>query len=141
MLDRQEHVAIKAGSERSFAWVFAVVFALVGFWPWIFADAEPRTWEMIRYLWLIPSVALLLLAYTWSKALYWPNFLWTKLGMLLGMVVAPIVISVIYFLVVTPTGLWMRLVGKDSLQLKKPEPADSYWILRENDAGTMKEQF
>ena len=69
------------------------------------------------------------------------NKLWSKLGIFLGIVVAPIVMALVFFLVVTPIGIFMRLMGKDLLNLKYNKNKDTYWISRDKDTTTMKRQF
>ena len=70
-----------------------------------------------------------------------PNKLWLKFGLLLGSIVAPIVMSFVYFVTVVPTGLIMRLLGKDLLTQKLDKNAKSYWIERSEPMGSMKNQF
>ena len=68
------------------------------------------------------------------------NFAWIKLGEILGKVIAPIVMFFLFFLIVTPIGLLVRLFGKDLLKTKFSKD-NSYWIKREKNIGTMKKQF
>jgi len=70
-----------------------------------------------------------------------PNKLWFKFGMLLGSIIAPVVMALVYFITVVPTGLIMRLLGKDLLKQKLDKNAKSYWIKRSEPIGSMKNQF
>jgi len=129
--------AVAPGSERGFGLVFAGVFGLIGAWPLIGAHA-PRWWA------LAIAVAFALVAFTKPDLLRGPNRLWFKFGMLLARVVNPLVMGVVFFLAVTPTGWIMRLLGKDVLALRLRREEKSYWIVREPSAPaseTMKNQF
>ena len=124
---------IKVGSNRSFGIVFFVVFLLIGLYP-LLKNNDIRIWS------LIISSAFLLLGLKNSKILTPLNILWFKFGMLLGKYVSPIVMGLVFFLVVTPTGIIMRILNKDLLQLKKKN-INSYWIKRDNQKSDMKNQF
>ena len=87
---------------------------------------------------IIPSVAIVLIN---SKLLNPLNRLWFKFGMLLGAIIAPVVMGIVFFLVVTPIGLIMKILGKDLLGKKFKKNSKSYWIKRDKSAGTMKQQF
>ena len=103
---------IKVGSNRSFGIVFFVFFLIISIYP-IFLDQDIRLWSLLL------SLIFLILGLTKSKILTPLNLLWFKFGMLLGRIVSPIVIGLVFFLVVTPTGLIMRGLKKDLLKLKK----------------------
>ncbi len=123
----------KISSNRSFGILFSIVFAIITFWPIISGDP-------LR-LWSIPiSIIFLVLGLLNSKLLNPLNIVWVKFGELLGRIIAPIVMAIIYFIIVTPIGLFMRLIGKDLLNLKFSK-ANSYWIKREKKVGSMKKQF
>ena len=102
---------IKASSNRNFGLVFFIVFLILGFWP-ITDGREIRFWLVII------SLVFLILGMMKSKLLTPLNQLWFKLGMMLGAIVAPIVMGAVFFLVVTPIGIFMRLMGKDLLNIK-----------------------
>jgi len=123
----------KISSNRSFGILFSIVFAIIAFWPTI--NGNPLR------LWSIPiSVIFLVLGLLNSKLLNPLNIVWVKFGELLGRIIAPIVMAIIYFIIVTPIGLFMRLIGKDLLNLKFSK-ANTYWIKREKKVGSMKKQF
>ena len=124
---------IKVGSNRSFGIVFFVVFLLIGLYP-LLKNNDIRIWS------LIISSAFLLLGLKNSKILTPLNILWFKFGMLLGKYVSPIVMGLVFFLVVTPTGIIMRIFNKDLLKLKKRN-INSYWIKRDDQKSDMKNQF
>ena len=123
----------KIGSNRSFGILFSIVFAIIAFWPTI--NGNPLR------LWSIPiSVIFLVLGLLNSKLLSPLNIVWIKFGELLGRIIAPIVMAIIYFIIVTPIGLFMRLIGKDLLNIKFSK-SNTYWIKREKKVGSMKKQF
>ena len=123
----------KISSNRSFGILFSIVFAIIAFWPII--NGNPLR------LWSIPiSIIFLVLGLLNSKLLNPLNIVWVKFGELLGIIIAPIVMAIIYFIIVTPIGLFMRLIGKDLLNLKFSK-ANTYWIKREKKVGSMKKQF
>ena len=124
---------IKVGSNRSFGIVFFVVFLLIGLYP-LFKNNDIRIWS------LIVSLVFLLLGLKNSKILTPLNILWFKFGMMLGKYVSPIVMGLVFFLVVTPTGIIMRIFNKDLLKLKRRN-INSYWIKRDDQKSDMKNQF
>lgn len=129
------HTVIKEGSERSFSIVFAVVFFLITIQPLIGG-------ETIRIWAAIATAITLGLGLFLPKTLTIPNKLWFKFGILLGAIVSPILMAIIFFVVVMPTGLIMKALGKDFLKNSFDKKAKSYWILRDkNPMGSMKNQF
>ena len=123
----------KIGSNRSFGILFFVVFAIIAIWP-LMNDGVIRIWP-------IPiSFIFLVLGLLNSKLLNPLNLIWIKFGELLGRVIAPLVMAAIYFIIVTPIGLFMRLIGKDLLNTKFLKDK-SYWIKREKNISSMKKQF
>ncbi len=120
-------------SNRNFGIVFTIVFLIVSFWP-LFKGGDIRYWS------LIISFIFFVLALINSKILTPLNKTWMKFGLLLGKVVSPIVMGFIFFFVVTPTGILMRIFGKDLLNLKKNNQ-NTYWIKKENKNNNMKNQF
>ena len=124
---------IKIGSNKSFGIVFFTVFLIIAIWP-LLNGYEIRYWS------LIISIVFLLLGILNSKILTPLNKIWFKFGILLGNVIAPIVMGIIFFLVVTPTSFIMKILGKDLLNLKK-NTKNSYWIKKQNQNSRMKNQF
>ena len=123
----------KKSSEKSFGIVFSVVFLIISLWP--FLDGN-----QIRLPWLIVSAVLLILSFLKPVLLKPFNLLWMKLGALLGKVVPPIVMLVIFFVIVTPTSLIMRVLGKNLLNLKR-DNKKTYWIERSKIKSKMRNQF
>ena len=123
----------ETSSNKNFGIVFFIVFLLIAVWPLIDGQSL-RVWS------LIVSLIFLVLGLLNSKLLNPLNLAWVKFGKILGKVVAPIVLGVIYFIIITPIGLFLRLIGKDLLQTKFSKN-NSYWIKREKNIGPMKRQF
>ena len=124
---------IKIGSNKSFGIVFFTVFLIIAIWP-LLNGYEIRYWS------LIISIVFLILGILNSKILTPLNKIWFKIGILLGNVISPIVMSIIFFLVVTPTSFIMKILGKDLLNLKK-NTKNTYWIKKQNQNSRMKNQF
>ena len=124
---------IKIGSNRSFGIVFFVVFLIIATYPLINGD-ELRLWS------LIISIIFLFLGLVNSKILNPFNKLWFKFGIFLGKIISPLVMGIIFFLVVTPIGLLMRLLNKDLLNLRFNNKG-SYWIEKTEPKSKMKNQF
>ena len=124
---------IKLPTNRNFGIVFSVVFLIISLWP-LLSQNEIRIWSLT-----ISGIFFILGIFN-SKLLLPLNKIWFKFGMLLGNFIAPIVMGIVFFLVVTPTGLIMRLLGKDLLNLKKNNK-NSYWIEKDNSNSNLKNQF
>ena len=135
--DFRREGAVKPSSDRAFGLVFAMVFALIALWP-LLDDAPPRWWA------LAVAGGFACLALAAPKLLAPANRLWSGFGLLLGRVVNPLVMGLLFYLVVTPTGLIMRAFGKDPLRLARDPDAASYWIERTPPGpapGGMPRQF
>ena len=126
---------IEMGSERGFGLVFAGVFALIALWPLVRGN-DVRLWA------LVVAALFAVVAFATPSLLKWPNRLWFKFGLLLGKVVAPVVMGIIFVLTVIPTGLIMRLLGKDLLGLRRKNDNATYWHQVDPAARSpMKNQF
>ncbi|MBF0311333.1 MAG: hypothetical protein HQL56_17595 [Magnetococcales bacterium] len=122
---------MQGGSDRSFGLVFAAVFVLVGLFP-LWHGMDPRWWA------LAGSGLFLGAALAFPRQLAPLNRLWTRFGALLHRLTTPLILGVIFFLVVTPIGLIMRLFGKNPLALQVDRTATSYWILRKPPVADVK---
>ena len=124
---------VKLSSNRSFGIVFFVVFLLIALYPLINSQ-DIRLWS------LIISIIFLVLGLANSKILTPLNKVWFKFGIFLGKIVSPLVMGIIFFLVVTPIGFFMRAIGIDLLNLKYNKNK-SYWIEKSGPKSKMKNQF
>ena len=124
---------VKISSNRSFGIVFFIVFLIIALYPLTY-NGEIRVWSAIT------SLIFLLLGLINSKILSPLNKLWFKFGIFLGKIISPLIMGIIFFIVVTPIGLIMRLFGKDVLNLKYNKN-HSYWIEKNGPKSKMKNQF
>lgn len=134
MSDHHSNTEIQIGSERGFGLVFAAVFLLIGLWP-LLGGRDPR-WVVLGFAAIFAAIAMLM-----PSLLRVPNRLWFKLGLLLGAIVAPIVMALVYLFAFVPIGAIMRAAGKDPLDTRLEPAAESYWIKRDEQPKTMKFQY
>ncbi len=123
----------KKENNKSFGILFFIIFLLIALWPLI-NSGSIKLWA------LVIALIFLVLGIINSKILTPVKKSWIKLGEILGKIIAPIVMGFIYFIIITPIGLLMRLIGKDVLNLKFNKN-ESYWIKRAKSLNTMKRQF
>ena len=124
---------IKIGSNKSFGIVFFIVFLIIATYP-LLNDNSIRLWS------LIIGIIFLILGIMNSKVLTPFNILWIKFGLLLGKVVSPIIMGFVFFGVVTPISIIMKLLRKDLLYLKRNKK-ETYWLKKEENKSNMKNQF
>ena len=124
----------KKSSNRSFGILFFLIFLGFGLWP-LTKELSPNI-----YL-IIISVVFLVLGLLNSKLLSPLNGIWIKFGEILGRIIAPLIMALVYFLILTPISLLVRAFGKDLLGLKYSKQQNSYWIKRKKEIGTMDKQF
>ena len=124
---------VKISSNRSFGLVFFVVFLLIGFYPLI-NQGDIRIWSIIL------SLIFLFLGFLNSKLLSPLNKIWFKFGNFLGKIISPVIMGIIFFLVVTPIAILMRLLKKDLINIKFNNDR-SYWIEKDKVKSKMKNQF
>src|SRR5690348_14866331 len=105
-------------SNRSFGLVFSVVFLIVALWP-LWHGASVRLWA------LVVALTFCALAWTMPRLLEWPNRLWHRLGLMLHHIVSPVALALVFYMAIMPTGLMMRLLGKDFLRLKREPQSKS----------------
>jgi len=134
MSDHSSNVDVQMGSERNFGIVFGVVFLIIGLFP-LWGGNPIRLWAVGL------AIAFVLVAFLAPKLLKWPNILWFKFGMLLGAVIAPIVMALVFITTFVTIGGLLRLFGKDLLGEKLDPDATSYWIERDIPPQSMKNQF
>ena len=126
--------SVKIPSNKSFGFLFFIVFLVISLWP-LKSQEDLRLWALIL------SLIFLILGVLNSKLLTPLNKLWFRFGIILGAFMSPIIMGLVFFIVVTPTGILMRIFGKDLLRLKIRKNMNSYWISREKIKSTMKKQF
>tara|TARA_Y100000816_G_C25585569_1_gene314652 strand:- start:55 stop:441 length:387 start_codon:yes stop_codon:yes gene_type:complete len=124
---------IKVSSNKSFGIVFSIFFLLIS--VYLLLNNNP-----IYYWSLFVSFIFLVLGLMNSKILSPLNLLWFKFGILLGKIVSPVVMGIIFFLVVTPISIILKIFGKDVLNLKFNNNK-TYWIVKDGPKSNMKKQF
>ena len=134
LAESTNHQKLKPGSDRSFGLVFATAFAVICLWPLIHGG-EVRLWAAVV------AAACLVVALLIPKTLAPLNLLWFRFGLLLGHIVSPVIMSLVFALAVVPTGLAMRMMGKDILDLEIDADRDTYWERRTTAPGSMKNQY
>ena len=123
----------KKENNKEFGILFFIVFLIIGLWP-LLNNSSIRIWALIiALLFLVLGILNLQILTPLKKG-------WIKFGELLGKIISPIIMGFIFFLIITPIGLFMRLIGKDLLNLKYNND-QTYWTKRSKDINTMKRQF
>ena len=125
---------IKMSSNKSFGIVFFIFFLILSLYPLL-------NKEKLNLLFLIFSITFLILGKLNTKILTPLNKVWFKFGIILGKIISPIIMGIIFFLVVTPIGLIMKTLGKDLLKLKYNKKDSTYWIEKNGPKSKMKNQF
>ncbi len=129
--DKQE-IKIKKKNNITFGILFFIFFLIIGLYP-LKSDEKIRVWFVVL------SLVFLIITIIRPNLFTFLNKLWTKFGILLGKIISPIVMGLVFFFVVTPIGILIRILKKDVMGLKRGK--SSYWINRENKFQTMKKQF
>ena len=121
-------------TNKSFGLLFFIVFLILGLWPL-------KNGESLNYYFILISLIFLILGIINSSLLTPLNRLWVKFGEILGLIIAPIVMAIVYFIILTPVSLIVRLFGKDLLGINFTKNSNSYWIERKKKLGSMDKQF
>ena len=121
-------------SNRSFGLLFFIVFLIIGLWPL-------KNGDNLNLYFSITSLIFLILGLLNSKLLSPLNKIWIKFGEILGVIIAPIIMALVYFVILTPVSLVVRVFGKDLLGLKFMNKQQTYWINRKKKMGSMRKQF
>ena len=114
----------KKDTNRSFGILFFIVFSIISIWP-ILSGGELRVWSFIV------AIIFLIMGITKSRFLTPLNIAWIKFGELLGVIISPLIMGLVYFLVLLPIGILMRVLGKDILSLKFNKNIETYWNKKE----------
>ena len=121
-------------SNRSFGLLFFIVFIILGLWPL-------KNGNDINYYLITISAIFLILGLIDSRFLSPLNKAWIKLGEILGLIIAPIIMAIVYFFFLTPISLIVKVFGKDLLGIKFNKKIDTYWLKRKKNLGSMRKQF
>jgi hypothetical protein len=125
-------IKVKSKDNITFGILFFILFLIIGLYP-LKSGGTTRIWSLVL------SSAFLIITIIRPNLLTFINRLWIQFGILLGKIISPLVMGLVFFFVVTPIGILIRMLKKDVMGLKRGAP--SYWINREDKAQSMKKQF
>jgi hypothetical protein len=134
LIAKSSNPHVRIGSERNFGVVFSIFFLILCIYPLMNGNAT-------NFNFLILFIITIIITLFRPRWLYWPNRVWFKFGLFIGNFVSPIVMSMIYFSILTPIGLALKLCGKDLLNERLDKNKSSYWIKRKTPIRSMKDQF
>ena len=134
MNENTSNVKIESSSNKSFGLLFSVIFLIIAIYPLINKGT-------INYLFIFIAVIIFLISILLPSILTIPNKLWFKFSLILGLLISQIILTLIYLVIVTPTGFFVRLTGKDILNKKINKQLKSYWIKKSESYSSMKNQF
>ena len=134
MNENTSNVKIESSSNKSFGLLFSVIFLIIAIYPLINKGT-------INYLFIFIAVIIFLISILLPAILTIPNKLWFKFSLILGSLISQIILTLIYLVIVTPTGFFVRLTGKDILNKKINKQLKSYWIKKSESFSSMKNQF
>ena len=127
------HSEVKRGSDRNFGLVFVVFFCLIAVSMALYGNNSYKYYLLVAFVLFIISIVS-------PKILRPLNILWFKFGMVLHQIISPIILGLLFFTVVTPTGLLMRIFGKRPLNLRFDSKLSTYWVIR-NPPGPQSNSF
>lgn len=133
MVEEKSHSKLPLPSERSFGMVFTGVFFIAG--CYLSLSGSLVLWPFLA------AFTISVLSVTRPQLLAFPNKIWFRFGIMLGAFVAPLIMSLLFFLVLWPTGLLLRAFKKDPLNQIVDKNIETYWINRQDDAGSMRDPF
>ena len=134
MSEIKSYFKVKNPSEKNFGIVFSLIFFIISLYLYF-------VYDKIYYQLFALSIIFLLASVLFSKILIIPNKIWVKFGNILNRIISPIIMFIIYFFVITPIGLMMKILGKDLLNQKINIQKKSYWTLKNNSSSSIKDQF
>jgi len=134
-MDFKSYIKTKIPSEKNFGYTFTLIFLIIGIYFFLTNNI------FLFFLLLSFSGIFLFITLFFSKLLKYLNLIWFKLGYFLALIISPIIILCIYFLIICPTGIYVRIFKKSLILKKIDNQIDSYWIKRKNKINSMKEQF
>ena len=129
---QKQEIKINKKNNITFGILFFIFFLIIGFFPLISAGII-RIWSVVL------SLVFLIITIIRPNLFTFLNRSWIQFGIFLGKIISPIVMGLVFFFVVTPIGILVRILKKDVMGLKRG--ASSYWINREDKLQSMKKQF
>ena len=134
MFENVSHSEIKSNSEKTFGYFFSILFLLFSFYP-LFYDGKIIIWAFVI------SFIILIITFRFSSLLKIPNRLWTKLGLLLGYIISPVVFFAIYVITFYPIGFIIKIFKFDILNKKIDMKKKTYWIKRVSKMQSLKRMY
>ena len=125
-------INVKRKDNITFGILFFILFLIIGLYP-LKSGGTTRIWSLVL------SSAFLIITIIRPNLLTFINRLWIQFGILLGKIISPLVMGLVFFFVVTPIGILIRILKKDVMGLKRGD--SSYWINREDKVQSMRKQF
>ena len=130
---RDQNIKITIGSEKSFGIVFAIVFMMIALYPLFFNSSINLTFFTF-------SVIFIILSFIFPSIFKYPNLIWFKFGKLLGLIISPIILSIVYLSVIMPIGIIFKIIRKDPLEKLFNPNQKTYWKDKVS-SSSMKDQF
>ena len=125
-------IKINSKDNITFGILFFILFLIIGLYP-LKSEGLIRIWSVVL------SLVFLIITIIRPNLFTFINKLWIQFGILLGKIISPVVMGLVFFFVVTPIGILVRIFKKDVMGLKRG--ANTYWINREDKLQSMKKQF
>ena len=133
----KSNIKINRSSEKNFGIVFSIIFLIISFYLNNYTTVDKNYVYVLIFL----SFLFLILAFFFSKVLYYPNFVWFKFGMFLSMIISPIIMFLVFCIAFVLFGLIIRLFKGNLLQTRFENNKKTYWEKREHEIQDMKNQF
>ncbi len=130
---KEQNIKITIGSEKSFGIVFSILFMIIAIYP-IFIGSS------LNIIFFIISIAFIILSFIFPSIFIYPNLIWFKFGKLLGLIISPIVLSIVYLSVIMPIGIVFKIIRKDPLEKSFDSSKKTYWKDK-STSSSMKDQF
>lgn len=133
MNDSKQNSQIEIGSEKNFGIVFSIFFAILFFYSLVDNDSP-------NVVALLLATIFILLAFIAPSIFKYPNIIWNTFGILIGKLVTPIFMMVIFLVIIIPFAVAFKIIGRDIMNIKFKKK-NSYWIIRKDKPQSMKLQF
>jgi len=130
---RDQNIKITIGSEKSFGVVFSIIFMIIALYP-LFINSS------INLIFFILSIIFIILSFTFPNIFKYPNLIWFKFGKLLGLIISPIILSIVYLSVIMPIGIIFKIIKKDPLEKLFDSNQKTYWK-EKISTSSMRDQF
>lgn len=134
MNELKKNIVVKIGSEKNFGYTFTFIFFILSIYFFL------KLPEYFLFTFII-SLTFFFITFFFSSILKYPNIIWHKFGLLLGLFVSPIIIFITYILTIVPIGIIFKIIKKDPMNRKRNDKIESYWVERDEKVNDMKNQY